>query len=274
MRYLRIGVQVFFIMSMVFSIVVSWIYKRNHDLVAPVLVGENDYLELSVNSSDEELLAGLTASDDRDGDITERIMVSSISRFGNDGTCKVKYVVFDEAHNFATYTRRIKYVDYVAPRFVLSEPLIYRVGENIRYIENIKAMDSLSGDISERIKVISSNVSNYLAGVYPVRLEVTNRYGDTSAVELSIVVNATEPTTEIVLKEYITYVEKGAAFDPYAMVKGAWDKNGQAVEPTELRVNGMLDTDRTGSYQLFYSIGEAVRGEGVYLTVVVTEGDK
>ena len=46
-----------------------------------------------------ELLRGITAWDDRDGDLTGEIMVDHISTLISANTAKITYVVFDHADN-------------------------------------------------------------------------------------------------------------------------------------------------------------------------------
>ena len=50
------------------------------DHTAPRIVSDGVPLEVSVNATDAELCAGLTAADDRDGDLTDRIIVRRVSQ--------------------------------------------------------------------------------------------------------------------------------------------------------------------------------------------------
>ena len=51
------------------------------DHQAPVISGGEEPLEISVTDTEDKLLEGMTAEDDRDGDLTDSIRVSSMSNF-------------------------------------------------------------------------------------------------------------------------------------------------------------------------------------------------
>lgn len=95
------------------------------DHTAPRIVSDGVPLEVSVNATDAELCAGLTAADDRDGDLTDRIIVRRVSQLTGANSAQATYTVFDSASNFCTFTRPIYYTDYHKPRFSLSQPLVY-----------------------------------------------------------------------------------------------------------------------------------------------------
>ena len=79
-------------------------------------------LEVSVDAGEEELLQGISAWDNRDGDLTSEIMVDHISTLVSDNTAKITYVVFDRSDNASKLTRTIAYTDYETPKFSLTQP--------------------------------------------------------------------------------------------------------------------------------------------------------
>lgn len=272
MRYLRIVVVLIFICSCGIYAGAKWQYNKNYDFTYPVIISEIDELELSVNSTNDELLMGLRAEDEKDGDLTDSIIVAEKSFFQkNEATCRVKYVVFDSNHNSATLTRNVHYKDYTSPKFTLEDPLVYTVGDNIRYLDYIKAQDVLDGDISEKIKVVSSNISNYKGGNFPVVLEVSNSYGDKQSVQVMVQVNEKKSVPEIRLKTYMIYLEPGSEFDPYELIVKAETAEGARLDKKDVVITGNVDTEKEGCYQLTYSIEhEGIQGV-VYLAVVVRE---
>ena len=52
----------------------------SHTDEGPTLEYNEEILEVSIHASEAELLAGITARDDQDGDLTDRIIVGGISR--------------------------------------------------------------------------------------------------------------------------------------------------------------------------------------------------
>ena len=113
MKLLRIGVLVLFV---IVSAVFGWMFideKLNADKTVPVITIESELLEVSLEADNEELLKGVSAYDEKDKDITDRIIVESVSNFIDDGVCKVTYAVCDNDNHVAKKTRKIKYKDYI-----------------------------------------------------------------------------------------------------------------------------------------------------------------
>ncbi|MGN0479244.1 MAG: immunoglobulin-like domain-containing protein [Hominenteromicrobium sp.] len=272
MRYLRIAVIFIFIVSVAVNIGATIADNRNHDSTIPELTSSIESLELSVNSTDEDLLQGLTATDEKDGDLTDKIMIAGRSRMLENNTCKIKYVVFDSNNNSATLTRVVRYTDYEPPRFSLTDPLLYTTGADINYLDRIQAADGIDGDISDKIKVKSGSVNSYQAGTYPVVLEVSNSYGDRVQVELNVVVaDDLEERPSIELSEYLVYLRVGDSFSANRYLRSVRDADGSAISAGSVSISGSVDTGTPGYYHLAYSVMSGGKKGQTYLTVVVTE---
>lgn len=275
MRYLRIAVVLLFIISCFLYTGAAYIERQTTDTTMPRIESSEEVLEQSVEDPQEDLFRGLKASDKKDGDLTDQIMISSMSYFTEPGVSTVKYVVFDSANNSAVYERKVHYKDYRSPRFYAEEPLCFMVGDNIRFLDYIKAEDVLDGDISRQIKIKFGNISNFTAGVYPVVLEVVNRFGDSAEVELNIVVKEGRGSkAEIRLDEYITYVPLGTEFHPESFIKSAVDEKGNQVSTENVMISGSVNTEEEGCYPLTYSLGSGENAAETYLTVVVQDEEK
>ena len=70
------------------------------DRTPPVIYMEETVPEYREGMSDEELLAGITAVDETDGDVTGSLVVEKVSEIGN-GTVIVTFGVKDERGNVA-----------------------------------------------------------------------------------------------------------------------------------------------------------------------------
>ncbi len=275
MRLLRIGAVLMFVICLALNIFGNARYKARQDTTRPVIQSETDHLELTVAQGNEDaLLLGLTAQDKEDGDLTDKILVASTSYFQEKGTINVSYVVFDKGHNFGRYERKVTFTDYESPRFYLDQPLVFYRGENIRYLNYVRASDSLEGDLTGQIKVLSADINQYTAGVYPVQLEVGNSYGDRVRVQLSVQVkDAGARGPEVSLKQYIVYIKQGERFDPTPMVHSIRAYGtGESIPADQVTILGSVDTDVPGSYQLAYSCTQDGHEGRAYLTVVV-EGE-
>jgi hypothetical protein len=237
----------------------------------PAITNSEDTLQISVNDPPETIFKGLSAKDATDGDLTDQIMVASISHFLEPGTVNVKYVVFDAHSNSTTLTRPVHYTDYTSPVFTLEKAPVYTLGSSFDLLKHIQVQDCIDGKISDQIRVISNMVNNFSAGNYPVVLEVSNSCGDTSQITLWVSYESKESTAIVKLHQYIVYVQQGQAFKPKQWLASVTDRNATALDAKKVEIQGNLDVNKPGCYQLGYSYNDGTRSGYAPLTVVVTE---
>ena len=82
----------------------SVVLYLDEDRMAPVIHMEEVEMEYRGGMSDEELLAGVTATDETDGDVTGGLVVEKVSEVGN-GTVIVTYGVKDASGNVGKASR-------------------------------------------------------------------------------------------------------------------------------------------------------------------------
>lgn len=271
MEFLRRFAIVLLIIATVFSVWASIRYNAGLNTDIPTLTSDTELLNISVNDGEEALLKGLTAYDKTDGDITDRILVASVSHFLELGTVSVKYVVFDAHNNSATLTRRVCYTDYKAPRFTLSKNPVYARGETFDLLDYLTVSDDLDGDISHKVKVLYNDVTTSASGVYPVAVEVSNSCGGTAELTLQVTYLSAQPSVTVTLTENLVYLEQNARFDAKQWLASVTDSEDEALDTEDVTIQGEVDTAVPGTYQLVYSYDlEKLSGQAV-LTVVVTE---
>ena len=112
MKPFRIIVLIVFILVTIASLVMFISEKLAVDKTLPQITVEEEMIEVSLKAKDEELLKGVTAHDEKDGDLTDKIIIESISRFTSKGVSKVTYAVCDSNNNVAKATRTIKFKGY------------------------------------------------------------------------------------------------------------------------------------------------------------------
>ena len=239
------------------------------DTKAPVITCAEETVSVSVNDPESALLAGVTAKDDRDGDLTGKIMLGGVSKLINDDTAKVTYYVFDSADNMASATRFVRYTDYQRPEITVRTPLVYAPGENISVAERLRAMDVIDGDISDRIRVSATDINANVEGTYHITVYVTNSMGDTTELKLPLCIFGKGLADgQIVLMQYLVTLERGAQFDPAEYYLGAKMPSGRSVKVTDVVVSGEVDTDTPGVYQLLYK-GTTQNGTVLAATLAV-----
>ena len=178
---------------------------------APVIECSEELLQVSVRASETELLAGVTAWDDRDGDLTEHIIVGGVSKLIGTDLANVTCLVFDSDDNMASLTRQVRYTDYRRPTFRLTEPLEFSSTKEAMLLDRIRVTDSVDGDISEKARV-STLWATDNDQVYSATITVTNSMGDIADVEVPVIIRSTP--SSIRLRQQIVYVRVGEHFDP------------------------------------------------------------
>lgn len=283
MRIFRKLVIIIFVISLALFIGIGLWDKVTNDKTIPEIYTDEVYLEMSVNDPSEKLLEGLTAMDEKDGDLTNAIMVQGTSHFVEKGEVTVKYVVFDRDNNFAELSRKVKYTDYRSPEFTLIEPLEFTRNRNVSIQDYVKATDLLDGDITSKVKISGTSVDLTTSGVYPISLEVTNSYGDRAIVETNVVVRDSGSVSRILLTDYLVYVDKDSTFDAADYVDSIISSSGEKLQVEGMNVydsgavvcsihtTGEVDTSTPGCYQLEYSYQTSRSNGFAYLTVVVRE---
>lgn len=234
------------------------------DTTPPQISCGTDTIDISVSDPESVLLQGVTARDDRDGDLTGSILIRGVTNLLSGNTARVSYVVFDSANNMATCQRTIRYTDYEKPRFALSQPLIYPEGGPVMVLDKLSAADSAGKDISDNISIVSQNIDIYTAGQYFLTAQVSNSQGDIESVTLPVIISSAKKQL-VELKEYLVYLDQGASFNSGSYVSSVKDSAGAAYDLSHLSVEGQVDTSVPGTYYVSYSFQTCT----VILTVVV-----
>ena len=236
--------------------------------VPPQISGTETLLEISVADGEEALLAGLTASDRQDGDLTDKIMIRGVSRLVTNDTAKVYYIVFDSDGNAASASRMIRYVDYEKPHFKLSRALVYTQDEDITLLDRLTVQDVVDGDITDSVRV-SSLAPTSDPEIKTVAVQVTNSMGDTARLTLPIVTySGAELRPRIMLKEYLVYLNQGDAFDARSYVAIVSTTDGQG-STRDVQITDTVDTGTPGTYYVYYRYYHNYTVGLCVLTVVV-----
>lgn len=275
MRNLRIIIiALFLVVSVAFAAYFSY-DRLMVDHTAPQIVCDGVPLNVSVFATDDELCAGLTAYDDVDGDITDRIVVRKVSQLVGDNIAQISYAVFDSSSNLCTFNRYVYYTDYHKPRFSLSQPLTYNVNSTIALNDRLFATDIIDGDISPRIRVDASRLSNSTEGEYTMPVRVSNSSGDISTLDLTILIqNVTTNHPAIHLDDYLIYIDKDTVLTEddlrnyIILVKET--TTGRSISADKVTITSFVKSSIPGSYNVYYTYTNSLNFTyTVILTVVV-----
>lgn len=257
------------------------------DTTPPAISISQEALEASVYDDKSALLAGVTAQDDRDGDVTDSLVVESIRLVGEDGLVSVGYAAFDAAGNVAKATRQVRYTDYQGPVFSLSAPLVFIHNSGFDVLDVISASDALDGDITHRIRAASvDDTTISTLGSHEVKFRVSNSLSDTASLVLPVEVHASDVyNASLTLTSYLDYVQVGADFNARRYL----DKLTLGAEVISLtngipanitvKTTGDADTQTPGVYCIDYTVTYSAGNPGSTRTytgfsrlIVIVEG--
>lgn len=277
MRLVKIGLIIVFLVSAGLFGVTGLMKLGSRGDEKPVIESDGEALEISCEYTKEDLLLGVTASDEEDGDLTDQIVAGSFSRFVDPGVTGLTYVVFDSQGQSASLTREVRFTDYHSPRFALSEPLVFREGEGsyTEAMERLDAVDQLDGSRKDWIIQTDTDVNYSTAGNYTMSVEVTNSLGDTASAGLPVhVVNAQSRNVQIALTQGIVYLEAGEELDPASYISRVTGPNGAALDPGTVSAQSGVDVNTPGCYEIHYQASDGAGNAGeTWLTVIVEGGE-
>ncbi len=262
-------ILVLLLVALIAGHIATAIYKGSSTrTVRPEIFCPEGVLEVSASATEKDLLVGITATDEQDGDLTNRIIVASVSKLISNDTAKVTYLVFDSDDNMATCIRQIRYTDYRKPWFEIKQPLVYSTTEDVSVLDRITAYETAEKQIPQQIRV-STLAGTDNSEIFDVTVQVTNAMGDTAWLTLPVLQLEHDPARpQIALTEYLIYLKQGDAFDPQDYLDSV-TVNGEILTDATVQVSGTVDTAKADTYRIIYtypsngSIGTAI------LTVVV-----
>ncbi|MBR3971306.1 MAG: hypothetical protein IKJ83_00245 [Ruminococcus sp.] len=263
------------IILLLFSLTTFIVYSKRKealtDSTPPVLYCDSDTITAKVEEiTDDFLLSGVTAKDDRCGDVTDSIVVQSISNFIKENRVIVTYAAVDDSNNVGRLERTLIYENYTAPKFSLDRPLLYPVGTNIKFLNNIHATSSIDGDISTQIRYGLENLlDNNAPASYPIEFRVTDSNGKTSYLNTHVVIyNNTYTGIDINLKKYIVYIRKDSEFTEQDAIDNI--KSISEEVDSEPIITFDVDTKTPGTYYVDYKV-HSDNASGMSRLIVVVE---
>ena len=264
-----------------FAAYLFWVHNAL-DTTAPVINVSDELLEISVADPEEVLMQGITATDDRDGNVTASLLVESVYGISDDNLTTVTYAAFDRAGNVSKLQRKVRYTDYESPRFGGDRSLCFPGGSSFNLLEHVGAQDLLDGDITRRVRATLVSDTGSISDVasHVVRLQVTNSLGDTAEADIPVIVYDPEwYTASVELKEYLVYLEQGDSFKPESyldtfLVRGEGiNISRQIPEGIHCQISSNVNTSVPGVYSVKYTLSQNINlatftGQAILIVIV------
>lgn len=266
MKKVRVLVCLIFVLSCIAFGAYTVKTQLTQDKNAPVITFESDEVQVSVKTATEDMMAGVSASDQEDGDLTERIQIVSMSRMMTGGKRTVEYVVFDNANNFDKAERTIVYTDYESPKIYFTEPLRYTT-EKLEMGEwPVQATDVLDGDLTSKVRyTVNGMIDPDVPDKYPVIFLVNNSAGDTRSIEVFIEIVDEEGENDRyypVLSNYVVYTSIGKSIQAGKYITGLENRDTiytfgseviAGISAANVTIKSNVDYQTPGVYTVEYS---------------------
>jgi hypothetical protein len=229
---------------------------------APVILAEDHRISLQ---QPYDPLAGITATDTEDGDVTKAIrVVENHVQTDQEGIYSVTYAVMDRNGKETEKTIQVE-VKNDAP-IIHAENQVLLVDATYDPLEGVTATDVQDGDVTKQIEVIQNDVNTHLAGIYHVTYRVVDAQGQetTKTIEITVQAPPTPPVLEVPT-EFITTIG----------VKPDWLQDVQATDQEEgdltsqvLVDDSQVDILSPGDYLVYFSVTDS-SGEKVETSAIV-----
>ncbi|WP_318999809.1 immunoglobulin-like domain-containing protein [Mesobacillus sp. S13] len=231
----------------------------------PVLTGVEDLTLEAVDSFD--VLEGVAATDNVDGDLTEKIEVTGTVEPLKPGVYVVHYSVTDAAGNTEEAERKITVVDTVGPVISGADDKTINMHSAFDPAEGVEAIDVVDGDMTSNL-LIYGTVNPDVKGKYTLTYIVNDITRNETELNRTItVIDTIKPVISGV--EDLT-IKMGADFDLLAGVRATDNADGDLTEA--IQINGEVDTKVKGTYTLTYTVTDTSgNSESVTRTVHVID---
>lgn len=254
MRFLRFIVPVVFVIVCAAAVYLNLKFKP--DTAAPTLTCSVKEIKASCSADETELIRYVSASDEKDGDLSSKVFIENVSQFIEEGVSVVNFCVADSDGNIAKKTVRLVYTDYEKPQFVLNDDLVFASGSIMNLADVASVYDNFDGDITDRLYTIVSESDNENNPVN-VRFKVTGSKGFTyewnfKTVRLDLQ-KMGSPLYKIKLKTNCIFVESGSKKPDYSSLIDGVYFDGRPVGDAEIVVDdSQADISRSGTYDVWF----------------------
>lgn len=156
----------------------------------PVITGQDISVEAG---SPFDVMQGITATDQEDGDVTNRIQ-SSVDQIDTNkvGTTEITYTVTDDNGSTATFKRSVTVYSENATFEGLEDQTVF-VGSKVDLLKGVKATNKYDDDFINKIKTSIDEVDTTISRDLQVTYSVTDRFGHTT--EKTIIIHILKDVT-------------------------------------------------------------------------------
>ena len=254
----------------------TWVMNWVPMNVAPVIKATDKTIEVG---DEFDPRADVTAEDEEDGDITNKIeILKNDVNINEPGIYDVTYKVTDTQG--ASYTTTIKVTvnpkaaDLNACPVIQATDKTLTVGDEFDPLADVTAEDEEDGDITDKIEILENEVDTTKPGKYEVTYKVTDSGGASHVKTIKVTVNPKmEPLNAApIIEAEDKTLTVGDTFDPMADVTATDAEDGNLTDKIEI-LNNEVDTTKPGKYEVTYKVTDS-KGASYTKSITVTVNPK
>ena len=254
----------------------TWVMNWVPMNAAPVIQATDKTIEVGDEFNPR---ADVTATDEEDGDITNKIeILKNDVNVNEPGIYDVTYKVTDTQG--ASYTTTIKVTvnpkaaDLNACPVIQATDKTLTVGDEFDPLADVTAEDEEDGDITDKIEILENEVDTTKPGKYEVTYKVTDSGGASHVKTIKVTVNPKmEPLNAApIIEAEDKTLTVGDAFDSMADVTATDAEDGNLTDKIEI-LNNEVDTTKPGKYEVTYKVTDS-KGASYTKTITVTVNPK
>ena len=200
------------------------------DKVAPTISIPDTYIVYEEGMDESILLQGVTAEDDRDGDISERVRIYDIAILEDQTRAQVIYAVYDDSYNLGKASRTVGYAPKEKKPETPAEET--KTDDDSQTTEKPEATDK--NETSDKDKTEKEEDEKLPEG-----------YEDVEFVS--------DGSPVIRLKTHKVTIDVGDDFYPLDYVDDATDlEDDRSYLFRNINIDGFYDTETKGEYEISY----------------------
>ena len=223
-----------------------------------IITGELTYQD---GMKEEELLEGVTARDEQDGDVSDSVVVETVTLNAQENTAVIHYAATDKQNNISKVSRSVKYISGEAE-------------------EESGTETETSGKSSQSEVGLGTGLGNVTAGSSSGKTVTRETETETSREE-----SETEPESEseelepgcpvIKLTQLSATIKIGETFNPLIYVASVEDDNDNIYALwQDIQLDGEYDVEKPGKYELTFYVRDSAGNMSNRARFVLTVEEK
>lgn len=244
-------------------------YTDREENEAPQFVFDAQHIDVSVNDDESVLLQGVSAFDPEDGDLSDKILIDSISAFDDQKRRTVRYVVFDSENTPAQAERTLSYTDYTPPQISLTGSLVVDNLSDMELNRLGSAQSCVDGDISGSLNV---KIGTLQENVIRLDFSASDSTGEEASLSVVCDYDRSVYLADIVLKQYLLYLPAGKEYDLRSNIQDiviGKQSNMQLIDRVDIQSD--IDFNTPGTYEVYYYLSGEGGGSGRCKSIVIVQ---